>query len=276
MKFLKTACLLFASTLVVSSLSAQEEKEEKYSPVNMSLQVKNSHIWRGLEVSDNALIDGDLRLVDKSNTFGVGIWGATTFDTDFKEFDYYVSFKKAGFSLEVWDIFNYSKKNTKDANNLDGYNTDDAFDYSAHTTGRFIDVRLGYQLPVEKFPLNISWNTVVFGRDRSVVKKDNTGYEKTGNNYSTYVELGYPILRNQVVDLDVAVGGAFAFRPGYNKSGKKRKNFYGETAGIVNVSLEASRTVKLGSYELPISLTGIWNPQHQKTYMQIALDVLQF
>lgn len=273
--------LFFLSTLL-SNLSAQVELKETESPVDVAIELKNAHIWRGLDVTHNLLIDANVRLADKTNTFALGLWGATTFTSDFREFDYYVGFYKGNFSLEVWDIFNFSEKNEFDPVTNTGYNTQKAFDYSAHGTGHFVDVRLAYTIS-KSFPLRLGWNTIVFGRDRarfSIPDSANpTSYNQaySSSRYSTYVEAEYPILKGNIVDVKAGIAGAFALKEAKIDGQKIKGHFYGESAGIVNANLTVTKNLKLGEhYNLPVSVTAVWNPEANKTYMQIALQVLQF
>lgn len=267
---------------VSSNVSAQVELKEKEIPVDIALELKNAHIWRGLDVSHNLLIDANVKLTDKSKTVGVGIWAATTFTSDFREFDYYAGFYKGGFSFEVWDIFNFSDKNQFDPVTNTGYNTQKAFDYSAHGTGHFVDVRLAHRFS-DKFPLCLKWNTVVFGRDRariSIPSLSEPGVynqKYSSSRYSTYVEAEYPILKGNIVDVKVGVGGAFALKEAKIDGQKIKGHFYGESAGIVNASLTVTKRLQLGEhYNLPITATAVWNPEASKTYMEIAMQVLQF
>ena len=43
---------------------------------------------------------------DKSLT--AGFWGGGSFNGDYKEFDYFVSYAKKGLSLLLWDVNNFS------------------------------------------------------------------------------------------------------------------------------------------------------------------------
>jgi len=128
-------------------------------------------------------------------------------------------------------------------------------------------VELEYQFN-ESFPLKLHWNTVVFGWDRKDIDDKGT----KGNKYSSYVSAYYPIIQGEKVNLTAGVGGAFALRgTKYSK-----ENFYGKTSGIINVELTASKVVEILEYKLPISVSGIWNPQAQKTYAQIVFDLVRF
>lgn len=273
---------LIITLLLITSLSwnakAQVELKEKEIPVDVAIELKNAHIWRGLDVTHNFLIDGDARLTDKSKTFALGIWGATSFTKDFREFDYYVGFYKKGFSVEVWDVFNFSEQNAYNPiTNPGGYNVDKAFDYSAHGTGHFVDVRLAYQFP-KSFPLKLGWSTIVYGRDRARFTDITTNREYfSKSRYSTFVEASYPILKGNIVDVNVGIAGAFALKSAKINGEKVKGHFYGESGGIVDINLTVTKDLQLGkNYNLPISLMAVWNPEANKTYLQMAFQVLKF
>jgi len=249
MKFLKSTCLLFV--LFFLSLSAQEKS--LYNPVKMKLQAKNMHILGGVEVTLNSIVVGSIEYSTKDNFFTFGLLGSSTLVKDFREFNYYAKLAKSGFLLTYRDVYNKPDK--------------PAFNYEPSETGHFMDLTLEYQF-AESFPLRLLWNTVVFGCDRKTINNKGT----IGNQYTTYVEADYPVITGKKVNLKIGTGGTFAFR---NPSGIKA-NFNGETAGIINVYATASRVLKINDYKLPIDLSGIWNPQSQKTYLQITADIVSF
>jgi len=257
MKLLKLTCISLAFGFTSMNLCAQKKLN---SPLSLSVQLKNANIWRGIESTSSSLISGNIKLSTNDNSLSIGVAGLTTFDSDSKEFNYYASYKKSGFSIEIWDIFNYSEINYLN------YNTNDAFNYNANESGRFIDLQLGYKFS-DAFPLKLNWNTIIFGRDRGKINE-----KDDGNKYSTFVGASYPVIQNSKVDLDLGAGGAFALR---NASGSK-ENFYGKTYGIVHINLTAHRDFIIGNYELPITFNAVWNPQNQKTYLEMAFDIIRF
>lgn len=253
MKNIKSILLGFFCFCFSGILQAQES--EVYKPVDFSLQLKNMHLWRGLQITSSAVTDVDLRVKDKSGTFTGGLWGGAGTDGEFKEFDYYFTFSKSGFTFAAWDIYNFSKDAT--------YNNRQVFNYSARETGHFIDLSLAYRFS-GSFPLNISWATVVFGRDRGALNEKNL--------YSTYVSMDYPVLRSDYINLDLGIAGAFALSPEKGTDA----NFYAKDAGIVNVNVVASKKLQLGSYTLPVSVMGMWNPANNNANIQVALDLITF
>ncbi len=92
------------------TLGSQESYAQKSSfPIDFTLQVKNMHLWRGQQVTSAALGAIDLNIKDKKEMFTFGLWGGAGFNGKYKEFDYYLSFEKSGFSIAVWDIYNFSE-----------------------------------------------------------------------------------------------------------------------------------------------------------------------
>lgn len=249
---MKIKTCIISLLLAVGCLTANAQDK---SPLDFTFQVKNMHLWRGIEVTSTALGAVDLNVSTKDQLLTFGIWGGAGFEGTYREFDYYVRLQKAGFSIEAWDIYNFSK----DAQ----HENDKLFNYNTHTSGHFIDLTAAYQLQ-GNFPLKVSWSTVVFGRDRGTTLSG-----KTKQRYSTYVAVDCPVLRHKIVNLDFTIAGAFAL----DKAGDNNKNFYGNTDGIVNLSLTASKVLKIGSYKLPVAVTSMWNPQMDRGNIQIAFNL---
>ncbi|GAE16688.1 hypothetical protein IX307_002910 [Bacteroides pyogenes] len=251
MKYLKIVVLsvigMFCSSTFVSA-----QQSTSYNPLDFSFQIKNMHLWRGYQITTSAMGAVDIHLTDKSQCFTFGLWGGGSFNSDFKEFDYYASFQYGGFGIAVWDIYNFSPGAT--------YNNRQVFKYSARETGHFIDVALSYQFQ-QKFPLKITWATVVFGRDRGVMNEKNL--------YSTYVSLDYPVVRNKIVDVDLGIAGAFAL----DKESGSDANFYADNPGIVNVNMTVSKKLKFGNYVLPVSAMAMWNPARNEANIQVAFNL---
>lgn len=252
MKKFRSIFIAFASLFLSVGVFAQSEEKE-YSPVDISLQLKTKHLWRGIQVSNEALAAADLTFQDKSGSFKAGVWGGAGFAGNFKEFDYFASYSKSGFTIALWDIYNFANDNKRERN---------LFNYNKYTTGHFIDLSVAYQLQ-GSFPLSLSWATIIQGCDLDQLNPE------SDNRYSTYVTLGYPVIRNKAVDLDLGIGGAFALNPAKGSD----VHFYGDKPGIVNLNATASKKVQLGSYTLPVSVMAMWNPLMKHGNIQVALDI---
>lgn len=257
--------LLLITILIVATLSANTQNEnDNKDPfldyIGGNIQVKNMHLWRGLEVSEEISVTTDVYFKTKNDIFRVGLWGGMGINGNFKEFDYYAMFKHSGFEVSVWDIYNFSPSAT--------YNNKEAFNYKARETGHFVDLRLSYRFQ-KSFPLKLFWATVLYGRDRDALNEK--------NRYSSYFELEYPIFSQSGYTLDIGVGGALALSKGRDINGAKSKaHFYGDRPNVVDIHLRLSKTFKLGNYKLPVSIMPMWNPEKEYMNMEISLGLVSF
>lgn len=242
---IKTRLLMIITIIMGTSLFYTQE-------IHSALQLRNSHLWRGLEVSSGLIYTGDVH-IDGKNFYG-GFWAGGNTDGSYKEFNNYAGYKNKHLTLELWDIYNFSPAAT--------YNNKEFFNYNASETGRFWDFR-SYYLISEKLPLTLSWNTVIFGRDRN---KDNTE-----NKYSSFVSAEYPVYKKENLEVRGRVGYAFAL----NNAGEKN-NFFAKEAGFNEISLIISKNFTVAGYKLPIGIWGMWNPVGNNAYLQFSVQAYSF
>ena len=150
-----------------------------YAQLGMKASLCNNHLWGGMEVSDGCVLTADAFYTSPNGLFTLGLWGGTNTQGTYKEFNHHLSFQKNGCQLALWDTYNFSPGAT--------YNNREYFNYSARTTGRFLDATFSYRFQ-SKVPLLLSWSTIVFGRDRNA--------DNTANKYSTFVYAEYPVYQN--------------------------------------------------------------------------------
>lgn len=245
--------------------------------VDLSLQFKTMHYWRGYRVCDSPMFASDLSL--SAAGFRVGLWGGVGLTGAYKEFDYYASFSKWGLTVALWDIYNFS-------DGADGYLTTsaDAFEYKSALTRHFLDLTVAYQMP-KAFPLKASMSTIVYGRDRGIgplptdpatgnayLTPDSVPVplrQRNGDNrYSVYAELSFPV-KTSPAELNFFVAGAFSFRD------VDGRNFYtnDHRVGIVNVGLTGSRTLSIRTLKFPIALTAAVNPEWRTVAMELAIKI---
>ena len=224
------------------------EEEVAYQPFHVGLQVKNMHLWRGYKVTTAAMTGVDVHYASRNGKFSAGIWGGAGFTGEYKEFDYYLSYKFGAFNLAIWDI-----------NNFTGRESAKIFDYNPATTSHFIDVTLSYDFPT--IPnLKASWSTIIAGRDFYVNEN-----EEVINRFSNYVALEYQIYQNETVSLHLMAGGAFALG--------RQDHFYGAKPNLVNLGMIAKKTIEIAGYQLPVAATGMWNPEQNYGALEIAVNV---
>ena len=221
--------------------------------IHLTVDLQNNHLWRGMEVADGCVVLTDLNYTFAKGHATVGLWGGGNTRGTYKEFNHYIALRAAGFELSAWDTYNFSPGAT--------YNNRQYFNYSARETGRFLNCTLNYRFQQPRFPLLLSWSTIMFGRDRSA--------DNNHQKYSTFVSAEYPVYKNSGWQVDLGLGGAFAL----NRAGEK-SNFYGDTSGIVHAQLRVGHDLHIGSYTIPVHAMGLWNPQSQKAYFQIGAQII--
>ncbi|PXW12917.1 hypothetical protein C8D70_1109 [Chryseobacterium sp. CBTAP 102] len=238
--------LLLAFSIIVGSMSLSAQE------IHSALQLRNSHLWRGLEVSAGLIYTGDVHL-DFENFYG-GFWAGGNADGSYKEFNNYIGYKNKHLVLELWDIYNFSPDAL--------YNNKEFFNYSAAETGRFWDLRSYYTIS-DQFPLILSWNTVVFGRDRNS--------KNTGNKYSSFVFGEYPVYKKENLEVRGRIGYGFAL----NNRGEKN-NFFAKEAGFNEISLIISKSFTIEGYKIPIGIWGMWNPVNNNAFLQFSVQAYSF
>ncbi|MDC8106419.1 hypothetical protein ACNFU2_16125 [Chryseobacterium sp. PTM-20240506] len=265
MKKLLFICLIILGT---GSLFAQDDTEVKDDGrLDFTANIQNNHLWRGLIITDKPVVMGNLSYaLDKEKKWKVGIWGASALTDDkdgthYKEINYYVQYSDGRLYIGLWDLFNSRNINTTVA-------SDDIFNYSNRRTAHIIDLRTNYTFG-PSFPLNIEADIMLYGGANAgeVVLKPDGSYKK--NKYSTYVQVSYPVIAHQKVNLDAFVGGGFAINDSTFLYGNGKNSF-----DIVNVGIKASKALKITEhYTLPVSMMAMWNPSNKYARIQLAATV---
>ncbi|MFI3321239.1 MAG: hypothetical protein R3Y50_01790 [Rikenellaceae bacterium] len=225
-----------------------------FAQMNMSANFQNMHLWRGGEVADGFVLTTDVSYTTLNKHLEVGLWGGTNSKGEYKEFNYYATYSSNGFSLTLFDTYNFSDGAT--------YNNSQFFNYIPDETGRFLDATAAYRFS-GKFPIMVSWSTVLFGRDRDSLNEK--------NRFSTFCYAEYPIYKKDNWVVDVGLGAVFALNNIDNSA-----NFYGDKAGIVHATLKVSNTVEIANYELPLYMQAMWNPQSDKAYLMLGVQLFSF
>lgn len=249
MKTLKHLAALCAALFLTTAAFGQTAR------MHLNGTLQNMHLWRGQQVADGGVLAADLNVGLLDDKLKVGLWGGTDFTGDYKEFDYYVSYSVAGFTVAVWDIFNYSPALPF---------SKDIFNYNKHSTGHFLDLSVAYDFDTKfEVPLRLYWATIFAGRDLNQAGR---------NRYSTYVNAEYSLFRDEHWIVDVGLGGTFAF----NRDGADGgANFYGYD-GIDQISLRTTYKLKLGRFDMPVFAHAMWNPDQRAGYLQVGVNLFAF
>lgn len=244
----RLSCLIAALAVLLPAVSGAQS-------IHFSGGLRNMHLWRGLQVADGVVLAADVNGGFFDDRLRVGLWGGTDFTGDYKEFDYYVSYSVAGFTVALWDIFNYSP---------DLPFSKDIFNYNKYSTTHFLDLSVAYNFDTKfDVPLRLYWATIFAGRDL------NTAGD---NRYSTFVSAEYSVYRNEHWIVDVGLGGTFAFnRDDFDGDA----NFYGND-GINLISLRTTYKLKLGRFDMPVFAHAMWNPDLKDGYLQVGINLFAF
>lgn len=245
------AFLLISGAVFLAKTTQAQEKNSLADNFNISLNLKNMHLWHGSVVTPGIMMATAMEYQSDNKKFVLGLWGGASTDGDYKEFSYYTSYKPGNnFSISLISHNNYS-----DAEDVD------IFSYDKHTSPNFVDVVFEYTLP-EQFPLHAYWSTILFGNGGDYTSND---AGSTTDSYSTYAELSYPFFRGQETQLTLFAGGAFALRT--------RQTFYSESANFTNLGLRLNRDVDFLSRKFPVAATAFWNPETKEGALQLDIKL---
>jgi len=251
--FLSSMIAIIGLTGYAQESAPESAPNKEPSRLNFNVTLATSHLWRGLIISPSMTAMGDIHYTfDKKRNFSVGVWGGNSFDGKYTEVDYYVQYKHKGLTIGLWDLFNTINVEHPEV-----------FNYDKNTTTHLIDLRTSYRFSQE-FPLRIEADIILYGNDKELNSDSN--YK---NRYSTYVELGYPIIKNDDITLDAYMGAGFSLDGKTNLYIKDPdRNF-----GIVNTGLKASKDISIFQYKLPVFAGIMWNPTEKYTRMQLGVSL---
>jgi hypothetical protein len=222
---------------------------KKTLPFDINMQVRNIYIWRGFKVSNSPMTNVNMQFnITKDKSLTAGFWGGGSFNGEYTEFDYYVSYAKKGLSLSVWDV-----------NNFSDFPNANLFNYNPRSTSHFIDVRAGYNFG-DAFPLSVQWTTIILGRDTHTKSNGDVA-----NSYSNYTELDYRLWKVGDAEIHAFVGGGFAFG--------RQANFYGSKPNIVNTGITLNKDLIIFKYRVPLAATAMFNPEKKYGALQLVANI---
>jgi len=246
---------------------AEESVSDKSATLNFGADIMSRYIWRGIDFGNSPAIQPSLFLSWRG--LNVGAWGSYSFAPhraqindsvsvnmgNYCEMDMYVSYTYKWFTLMVFDYF---IPNSIDPN-YTGNEHYQYFNYHNKTTGHTFEVSLAFAGP-KAFPIKFYAGTLVYGDDKA---KDSLGaYNNTSkNNYSTYLELSYPVTFH-TIDVNFFVGGT-----------PFGGSWYGPKAGFTNVGITAKKAIPITkSYSLPVQASLITNPAASKVFLVFGIS----
>lgn len=240
MKKVFTLVAAFVAVLAQPVLAQEEVAEspkESKVKVEAGADLVSTYVWRGQNLSGAAFQPGISMNV---GGFSLGIWGSTDFEHAINEFDWFASYSISGFSIGLTDYCGAA------ARQIDG-----TFPKYGDYDNHILELNTGFDFGevCKKFALSISANVNL------VNDKDALGDEQ----YSTYIELGYPVKAGSV-GLDFALG----LTP--------FEGAYSDNLNIVNLSVKASKELQFTpSFSLPVYAQGVINPYSEQAYLAFGI-----
>ncbi|MGL4333002.1 MAG: hypothetical protein ACRCSR_09465 [Bacteroidales bacterium] len=219
-----------------ATLSAQTEFEG-------GADLVSTYLWRGSE-NAGASIQPYASVSLKGLTFEA--WGSAAFECKgLKEVDLTLSYEFSSFTIGISDYW-------WDEGEAYSY-----FRYGKGKTSHSWEANLSYELPVEKFPLSVSWNTVFAGDD----------YDDDGKrSYSSYMELLYPFDIKKV-EMEAFVGATPWQSPLILEG---RKGF-----SVCNIGIGAKYTLDCGEHvSFPFMSQLVFNPATEKFHFAVGASVV--
>ncbi len=254
-------CFLHAQGHEVTSKTAK-------SHLFLGADLVSRYIWRGMQFGGNSpSIQPFFNY--KTGGFEAGVWGAFSIsgNNTSEEVDLHVSqtFAKGMFTVTLTDYFF--------PEDFGSYNY---FDYRNQSTGHILEGSASYN-GTKKFPLTALVAVNFYGADAARVESDPASPDfnkKTGIQYSTYFELGYPF-EVKTVDITPFVGfNATTPKKANTDTGYKGETgFYGTGFGVVNLGFTASKAVQITKkYALPLMASLVTNPQAGNIYFVFGIS----
>ena len=241
---------------VMAQDTTTEVVEKKKPSVDFTVQgdLVSSYIWRGMYQS-GAAFQPTLGL--GVGSFSLTTWGSVDFTGQgHKEADITAAYSFGDFTVSVSDLWWAGESGIKN-NNKDGMNH--YFNFDNHTTNHIVEAGLAYTLPIEKFPLRLTWNTMLWGADKKV---NDAGETKQA--YSTYIEAAYPFAVKSV-DLLAAVGCS---------PWESQANYLNDRFAVTNISLKATKVLHITErFEIPIFAQAIWNPNREDVHFVLGITL---
>ncbi|RMA64342.1 hypothetical protein [Ulvibacter antarcticus] len=254
---------------VVNFISAQTEVEKDvYKAFNASAHLKNMHTWHGFVVHPGAMLATSLEYNTRNTKFTFGVWGGASFstidienkETGEKESAYYKEFS-------IYSVYRFSDKFFIEAvshNNYTGVEErGDKLNYWSYdkTQGyNFVDVNFGYYVT----PNTLLYLATIVGGGSGDYELQEDGSLK--DSWTQYFEVKSKVWEKGGYKLSLFAGGAWSFTTD--------KTFYTEGAGnIINVGAAFGKDVNIGNYNIPIEVTAMWNPEKEKTILQLDITL---
>ena len=238
--------LTFFIIISFFSVSAQAQKDETESKIDISINTVSSFYWRGTLFSATPNIQPAVSIGSGNLSFGVLASADLAYNaaSAYKEVDFFIGYSSSGFSVNLYDYF--------------WHPTASYFDFDNETTGHVFELELSYEN--ENIPFKIMAATMLYGDDKKSYY-DIEETDLTKNNYSTYFELGYTFTSGK--------NSIYTFLGLTPFTG-----MYGIEFNGVNLGFTGNRDIKItDNFTLPIFVTVAANPQVENIFIIVGFSL---
>ncbi len=233
--FISTLLLLgvYSATPAFAQDATAESSSNNALSVNAGADLVSTYVWRGMNLAPASFQPS---LGFSVAGFSLGAWGSADFEHGVNEFDLAAAYN---ISCVTFGLTDYCGAYTR----LEDGTFPKYGDYDNHILEA--NAALDFGAISDKFKLTIAANVNL------VNDKDDNDDEQ----YSTYIEFGYPVT---VGDVDVAF--ALGLTPA--------EGLYSDGFNVTNISIKGSRTVKITpDFSIPVFAQAVLNPYTEQTYM---------
>ncbi|WP_179353922.1 hypothetical protein [Winogradskyella vidalii] len=265
---LMLSCVFFFGVNLISAQEKEVESQDEYKPFSMSAHIKNMHTWHGFVVHPGAIFATSLEYNSRNSKLTLGLWGGA----GLTNIDVVNINTGDNVSANYQEVSIYAKYRISDNvfveavshNNFTGVEErGDKLRYWSY------DRDQGYNFVDLNFGLNVSKNTALYlatilgGGSGDYEIKANGELE---NSWTHYFEIKSKVWEKDDYKLALFVGGAWSFITD--------KTFYTEAQGnIINVGASLNDKINLGKLKIPAEVTAMWNPEKQKTVLQLDITI---
>lgn len=231
-KNLKKWALLLMTAIALPATTMAQDKVE----ASVGASVVSKYVWRGQDLG-GVSIQPELSLSYKG--LSLTAWGSVGIESkDAKELDLILGYETGNFSISLTDFWCLP----------DGEEFD-YFKYGAHSTSHVFEAQVGYDFGL----VALNWFTNIAGAD---------GVNKDGKRaYSSYVSATVPFSLWSI-DWEAEVGAT-----------PWATDYYACADGftVCDLSLGASKDLKIKSFSLPLFAKVTYNPAVEKGYFTFGI-----
>lgn len=219
---------------------AQDENQNSKVSFSYNVDIVSRYLWRGLLYNANPNIQPIVSL--SAGSFTIGSWASYGISNNYAEVDLFLSYTAGSFSATLFDYYNEDETDLSAA---------DYFHWNRKTTGHALEGTLAWA-GTESFPLSISGAVFFYGNDRD---------GNLDQNYSSYLELGYP----------VNVGN---YKLNFFLGGTLNEGLYHHEPNVVNVGFKTTKEIEFSDkFKLPVSATFVVNPAKEDVFFVVGITL---